>query len=85
MFKMWYVNIIILSPFFKFVFIFYFYNYWESLDEELLLSVDITSTSSATSLEWFLVSMTPLLTPMCISPVECQANWFCWEAWRSKN
>ena len=56
--------------------------YWESLEELLLESVDITSTSSV-SLLWFRVSIETLpwpLTVMWISPEGCHANWFCWEA-----
>jgi hypothetical protein len=51
--------------------------HWESLEELLLESVDITSTSSAV---WFLVSMETLPCPptvMWISPDGCHANWFC--------
>jgi hypothetical protein len=58
--------------------------HWESLEELLLESVDITSTSSAV---WFLVSIETLPCPptvMWISPDGCQANWFCCDAGSSE-
>jgi len=58
--------------------------HWESLEELLLESVDITSTSSAV---WFLVSIETLPCPptvMWISPDGCQANWFCCEVGSSE-
>lgn len=59
-------------------------SHWESLEELLLESVDITSTSSVV---WFLVSIETLPCPptvMWISPDGCHANWFCWDAGSSE-
>lgn len=72
--------------YYNWIITFMFQTYhWESLEELLLESVDITSTSSVV---WFLVSIETLPCPptvMWISPDGCHANWFCWDAGSSES